>query len=265
MRALVFSATQRIQLENVDDPVCGSNEVLIQVSNCGICGSDIHGYMGLSERRTASIPLIMGHELSARILEIGSRVNGDLAVGRRVIVQPQISCGSCLACRSGQANICPKMEILGIERAGGFADFVSVPSNRIFPLPENVSDAEGTLVETLAVEVRLFRTMAQPLLRTVAVWGAGAQGLFAVQLARLSGASRIIVADIDHKRLQLAAQMGATCTVEVGKDDMLDIVLRHTDGWGAELAVDAVGTPSVRQEAAAALAPGGTLGSCWTG
>ncbi len=260
MRALVYHAPRRIRLENSDDPECGSDEILIQVSNCGICGSDIHGYLGYSERRTASIPLIMGHELSGRIMETGNRVTGELAVGQRVVVQPQISCGRCRACQSGLANICPKMQILGIERAGGFADFISVPSDRVFPLPDNVSDAQATLVETLAVQVHLFRCMTRPLLRTVAIWGAGAQGLFAVQLARLGGASQVIVTDLDEKRLQLAEEMGATCTVEVGKDDMLQTVLRLSEGWGAELAIDAVGSPAVRKEAAAALAPGGTLG-----
>ena len=259
MQALVFHGVQQLTVENVPEPALAPGEVLVQVAACGICGSDLHGYLGHSARRTRSIPLIMGHEFTGRVTALGPDVLADIVVGQRVVVQPQIYCGRCRACRAGLSNICPNMSILGIERAGAFAERVAVPANRLFALPDGLSDLDGALVETLAVEVHLFRQTAHPLLRTVVVLGAGAQGLLAVQLARLAGASQIIVTDMMPHRLRLAEQMGATAVLR-GDQDVAGGVLDLTDGWGAEFVVDAVGASATRRQGIAALAPGGTFG-----
>ncbi len=259
MKALVFHGKQNVTFEQVTAPNAGPGEVLIKVSACGICGSDLHGYLGHSARRTAHAPLIMGHEFTGTVAAIGPGSNGALGVGRRVVIQPQIACGTCRACRSGLNNICPNMAILGIERAGGFAELVSVPEDRVFALPDNITDAQAAMTETLAVEVHLFRHFVPPLARVVVVIGAGAQGLLAAQLARLSGAEQVIVADRVPERLALAAQLGATRTIQSDREDAVKIVLAGTDGWGADVVIDAVGAPSVRQQGVAMLQPGGTL------
>jgi 2-desacetyl-2-hydroxyethyl bacteriochlorophyllide A dehydrogenase len=259
MQALVFHGIHQLAVEDVPEPVLAPGEVLVQVAACGICGSDLHGYLGHSARRNRSIPLIMGHEFTGRVAALGPEATGDIAVGQRVVVQPQIYCGRCRACRAGLSNICPNMAILGIERAGAFAERVAVPANRLFPLPDGLSDRDGALVETLAVEVHLFRQTAHPLLRTVVVLGAGAQGLLAVQLARLAGASQIIATDMMPHRLRLAEQMGAT-TVLRADGDVVAGVMGLTAGWGAEFVVDAVGASATRRQGIAALAPGGTFG-----
>ena len=185
MQAIVFHGKHQLALEDVPEPKLAPGEVLVQVAACGICGSDLHGYEGHSPRRDRSVPLIMGHEFTGRVAALGSEVTGDLAVGERVVVHPQISCGRCRACRAGLTNICPNMSILGIERAGAFAEYVAVPADRLFRLPAHLSDQDGALVETLSIQVHLFQQVPRPLLRTVVVLGAGPQGLFAVQLARL--------------------------------------------------------------------------------
>src|SRR5690606_12115634 len=115
-------------------------------------------------------------------------------------------------------------------------------------------------VETLAVEVHLFHQMAPSLLRMAVILGAGAQGLLAVQLARLVGIPQIVVSDIVPQRLALAAQMGATITVQADIENVVDVVMRHTDQWGADLVIDAVGAPVTRRQAVAATAPGGAIG-----
>lgn len=245
------------------DPCPAPDEVLIRVHMCGICGSDLSGYLGHSPRRNARVPLIMGHEFSGRIVELGRdaqrRMGGALAVGDRVVVQPLIACGACPACRAGRTNICPNMDVLGIERAGAFAELVVAPVNRVFKLPPETSDLDAALVETLAVEVHVFRSMAPPLLRTVVVLGAGAQGLLAVQLAKLAGASLVIATDVVAQRLERARAMGATHTVLSTAQDVVEHVQALTDGWGAEFVVDTAGAPAARQQAIAALAPGGVL------
>jgi len=234
--------------------------VLVQVAACGVCGSEVHGYLGRSARRNAHLPLIMGHEFTGRVAAVGEWVGEQVRVGERVFVQPLITCRRCQACQSGFANVCPQMALVGIERPGAFAEFVAVPADRVFPLPDSLSDEEGALVETLAIEVHLFRRMAPPLLRSVAVLGAGAQGLFAVQLARLAGATQVMVSDVVPARLALAERLGATLTIRADQEDVVQRIRAQTDGWGVDFAIDAAGAPVTRQQGVAILQPGGTLG-----
>ena len=259
MQALVFHGTREIGLEDYPIPAALPGEGLINVAACGICGSDLHGYLGHSKRRSAHIPLIMGHEFTGRIAALGEGAAATLAVGQRVVVQPQISCGHCRACRAGKANTCPNMAIIGIERHGAFAEYVTVPAHRVLAIPDALDDATASLTETLAVEVHLFRQYAPLYARTVVVLGAGAQGLFAIQLARNAGAAQIIASDLFDDRLQLAAASGATMTVRSDHDDLVERVMKMTDGWGADMVVDAVGAPITRQQGVAMLAPDGTL------
>jgi 2-desacetyl-2-hydroxyethyl bacteriochlorophyllide A dehydrogenase len=151
------------------------------------------------------------------------------------------------------------MVILGIERAGAFAPYVTVPVDRVFRLPAGLDDLTGALAETLAVEVHLFRNLSAPLLRTVVVLGAGAQGLLAVRLARLAGAAQVIVSDVMPHRLELAQQMGATTIIHANHEDVPARVMALSENWGAELVVDTAGVPITRQQGLASLAPGGTL------
>lgn len=260
MKALVFRGERQIAVEEVCDLLPGRGEVLIDVAYCGICGSDLHGYLGHSARRNRSIPLVMGHEFSGRIAALGEGVEGRLTVGQRVAVQPASGCGVCPACRSGRAHVCPTMSIVGIERAGAFAPTVVVPADRVFALPDTLSDQVATLAETLAVEVHLFRDMAPALPRTILVLGAGAQGLLAVQLARLMNAPEIIVSDVVPARLALAERLGATRTLHAREQDLPAEIKALTGGWGVEFAIETTGAPAARLQGLAALAPGATFG-----
>ena len=259
MQALIFHGARQLAIENVPEPQPGPGEVLIRVNACGICGSDLSGYVGHSPRRNAHIPLIMGHEFTGRVVAAGSDAQTELVPGDQVVVQPLIPCGHCPACRAGQTNICPNMAVLGIERAGAFANVIAVPADRVFKLPDGMNELDATLTETLAVEAHVFRTMAPALLRAVVVLGAGPQGLLAAQLAKLAGASTVIVTDLVAHRLDMALSMGATHVVQSGTEDVVERVKALTGGWGAEFIVDTAGAPATRQQGVAALAPGGTL------
>jgi 2-desacetyl-2-hydroxyethyl bacteriochlorophyllide A dehydrogenase len=260
MKALVFRGTKQIAVEEVAEAKPQPDEVLIEVAYCGICGSDLHGYLGHSARRSKNVPLVMGHEFSGRVAASGEDVRGQFTPGQRVTVHPQIGCGSCPACRSGRKNLCPNMTIVGIERAGAFAPYVAVPADRVFPLPDTLSDQAATLAETLAVEVHLFRQMVPSLVRSVLVLGAGAQGLLAVQLARLANIPEILVSDVVPARLKLAERLGATAAVNARETDVSALVKERTGGWGVELAVETTGAPPARLQGLAALAPGATFG-----
>jgi 2-desacetyl-2-hydroxyethyl bacteriochlorophyllide A dehydrogenase len=258
MDALVYRGARRVAMESVAEPTPGPGEVMIVVAHCGICGSDLHGYLGHSARRNATIPLVMGHEFSGKVVAHGAGVSQP-ALGTEVVVQPAIGCGRCPACLSGRANICPKMKIIGIERAGGFAPLVVVPADRAFVIPKGLDPRVGALTETLAVEVHAFRAFAPPLLRCVVILGAGPQGLLALQVARLSGAEQIVISDRIEARLALASKHGATRCVRADQEDLGKVVAGLTDGWGAEFILDAVGIGATRRAGLASLAPGGTL------
>lgn len=265
MQALVFNGLKELAVEDAPEPQPAQGEVLVDVEACGICGSDVHGYLGFSARRLASVPLIMGHEFTGRIAEISSDVDDatgrPLSVGDRVVVQPQIACGHCRACRAGYRHICPEMLLLGIEQPGGFAQRVAVPANRLFPMPDNLSELDGTVVEALAVQVHLFRQTPLTLSRNVVILGAGAQGLLALQLARLTGAEQVTVTDVVPQRLALAERLGASATIQADQEDVVARVMEMTDGWGVEFVVDCVGIPATQQEGVAMLAPRGTFGA----
>lgn len=259
MQALVFRGVKQIEVEEVPEPKVGSDEVLIQVAYCGICGSDLHGYLGHSARRNRSIPLVMGHEFSGRVVAWGAEAAGRFAEGQRVTVQPSIGCRVCPACRSGRDWLCPNIRIIGIEQAGGFAPLVTAPAHRVFTLPDELSDEDAALTETLAVEVHLFRQSAPSLIRSLLILGAGAQGLLALQLARLSGVPEIIVTDVVPARLRLAESMGATHVLNAKKQDVVAEVKARTGGWGVEFAIETAGLPVSRQQGVQSLAPGGSL------
>jgi len=259
MEALVFRDVCDLAVADVPRPRPLPQEVVVDVSLAGICGSDIHGYVGHSERRTNNTPLIMGHEIVGRVSATGSAVTNHFAIGERVVVQPMIACGTCATCRAGHTNVCPNMEILGIERSGGFASSVAVPADRLFAVPDSLPDEAAVMVEPLAIEVRLFRQLAGSLVRSVVILGAGAQGILAIQLARMMGISRIIASDTVQARLDMAMRLGATNAIHALEEDVPAVIRRLTGGEGVEVAIETAGASAARQDGLHALSRGGTF------
>ncbi|HEV2474086.1 MAG TPA: zinc-binding dehydrogenase, partial [Chthonomonadales bacterium] len=149
--------------------------------------------------------------------------------------------------------------LIGIERQGGFAPLVAVPANRLFPLADHIDDAVAAFAETLAVEVHLFRTQIPPLARNLLILGAGAQGLLALQLARMLNIADILVSDVEPERLRIAHELGATVTIDAREKDPVAIAKERTEGWGLEVAIDTSGSPAARIHGAQSLAPAGLL------
>ncbi|MDE2125292.1 MAG: alcohol dehydrogenase catalytic domain-containing protein [Armatimonadetes bacterium] len=259
MKALVFRGERQLAVEEAPEPRPAAGEALIEVSCCGICGSDLSGYLGHSARRNRSVPLIMGHEVCGTVRDITPGAGDAVAIGDRVALQPVIACGTCPACRRGSPHLCPSMSLIGIERHGGFAPLLAAPVNRLFPIPDSLPDSAAALCETLAVEVHLFREFAPPLLRCTVVLGCGPQGLLAIQLARLAGANPIVAVDIAPYRLETARKMGAAFTVDARSDSVNGQVMALTDGWGSEFVVETSGASAMRAGAPGLVAPGGTL------
>ncbi len=255
MKSLVFGGPHDVRFGEWEEPSILPGQVLIKVAACGICGTDLHVYKGLPA--AWPVPGIRGHEFAGTVLASADDVEG-FQDGDRVVVQPLVYCGQCRFCRAGQTNLCANMYLIGGEQPGGFAEQVAVPASSLFKVPENLSLKQAALVETLATSVHAFEQNQSGILRSVAVLGAGAQGLFAVQLARLAGAKLIAVSETVPHRLAVAQQLGATNAINAGQEDVVEAILALTDGEGVDLVIEAAGKVATRQGATQLLRPGGT-------
>src|SRR3954449_462296 len=221
MQALVLTDYRKLELQDVDRPNIGPNDVLVRVAACGICGSDVHGYDGSSGRRVP--PIIMGHEAAGTISEVGSAVD-RVQVGDRVTFDSTISCGCCEACRRGAVNLCVDRRVLGVScgdyrQNGAFADIVAVPQNILYPLPPNMPFEHAAFIEPVSVAVHAVDRLAiQPGERAVVV-GSGMIGLLVIQALRAAGCRQVIAVDIDPGRLKLAKQVGAAEAVDSKRAD----------------------------------------------
>jgi L-iditol 2-dehydrogenase len=211
MKALVLEEYGRLAMTEMDVPAVGADDVLVRVRACGICGSDIHGYTGVTGRRIP--PLVMGHEAAGVIERIGARVAG-FAPGDRVTFDSTVYCGRCDFCRRGDVNLCDARMVLGVScadyrRHGAFAEFVTVPARILYRLPATLPFEHAAMVEALAVAVHAVERRRPAADDRVAVIGCGMIGLLTIQVLRAHGIRSIVGADLDAGRQALAAQVGA--------------------------------------------------------
>jgi len=255
MKSLISRGPRQVEFGEWEEPSLLPGQVLIEVAACGICGTDLHVYKGMPA--AWPVPGVRGHEFAGTVIAWADDVEGFRA-GDRVVVQPLVYCGRCRFCRSGQTNLCANLYLIGGEQPGGFAERVAVPASSLFKVPENLSLQQAALVETLATSVHAFEQNLSGILRSVAVLGAGAQGLFAIQLARLAGAKLVAVSETVPHRLAMALKLGATHAINAGQENVVEAVLDLTDGEGVDLAIEAAGKALTRQNATQLLRPGGT-------
>ena len=247
-------------LEERPDPVANSGEVVVAVRASGICGSDVHGFVGATGRRR--IGVVMGHEATGDVIEVGPDVAGA-RVGDRVVLRSILPCGVCDRCRHGQPNICLDRRGLGMHLEGANAERVVVPEALLVPLPDSLGYEEGSLVEPLAVAMHAVSITAFGARDDVVIVGAGPIGLLTLLAARLRGARTIIVTDRDAHRLDVARRLGADIAINVAEIDAVAAVMEATRGRGADAVLEAVGIgPTVAQSLAVAR-PGGQV--TWVG
>ncbi|MCC7163092.1 MAG: alcohol dehydrogenase catalytic domain-containing protein [Anaerolineae bacterium] len=256
MHSLIFHGTRRVEYGEWQDPQLASGQVLIQVAACGICGTDMHVYHGMPA--SWPVPGVRGHEFSGTVLAWADDVTG-FQQGDRIVVQPLIYCGHCPSCRAGLTNLCSNVQLVGGERPGGFAERAVVPANRVFKIPDSLDLQAAALTEPLATSVHALQANVTGLLRRVAILGAGPQGLFAIQLARLGGAQIIVASDVIASRLELARHLGATHTFDARSSDLAQSVLSLTDQEGVDLVIDAAGKSVTRTLAIQIVRSGGTV------
>jgi threonine dehydrogenase-like Zn-dependent dehydrogenase len=230
VRALVFTAPSVVELQDVDEPVARDGEVIVDVRGSGICGSELHGFRSLGFRKP---PLVMGHEI----------VGVDPA-GRRVAVNPLLSCGHCDLCERRLPQVCRERGLLGVHRPGGFAERVAVPADALHVLPDAVDWQAAAMVEPLANALHALRRVPEVRGARVGVIGAGAIGLLCLLVARRLGAGHVTVVDPTEGRLGTATRLGADATGPALAEEY-DVV------------VDAVGLPATRADSVLRVRPGG--------
>ncbi|MEM9953507.1 MAG: zinc-dependent alcohol dehydrogenase family protein [Chloroflexota bacterium] len=251
MKAVVFPTAEQIEIQTVPDPSCGDEEVVVQVTSSGICGTDLHIYKG---EYFSEFPLIPGHEFHGTVAEVGKKVT-QYKVGDRVTVDPNLYCGKCSRCRNEQSNQCLNLSTVGVSRSGGFAEYVTVPERACYPVPDSLTDKQGAFIEPLACVVYALRQMRVNPADRVLIVGAGPMGLLLIQALRHAGGSLIAVTEKQPDRLKLAKDMGANVAIQAGSDQ--DGELKEIAPEGFDIVIDATGVPAVIQKSFDYLKPRG--------
>ena len=188
MKSLVWRGPEEMAVEERPEPEASHGSVVIRVGAAGICGSEVEGYLGRMGNRAP--PLVMGHEFSGTVVETGERVPEGWT-GKRVTVNPLLSCDECRMCRLGMENLCPKRALIGIQRPGGFAEYVAVPESTLTEVPEGVDSCSAALAEPLANGAHVARLgLSGGMVEDALVIGGGTIGLMCLQALRLSGVPR---------------------------------------------------------------------------
>jgi len=266
MRAAGFFGLRDVRLIDVPHPgPPAPGEVLIQVATVGICGSDHHYYKeGAIGGAIVDEGMIMGHEFSGWIAEIGSGVK-HLQVGQLVAVEPAIPCGTCELCKRGHPNICPNVLFCGSpNHVGAMADYIRMPAENCFPLPDDMTPVEGAMLEPLGVAIHSVDLAHLKVGETVAVLGAGPIGLFTAAVARLAGAGAIYMTEPVAARRDFALEYAADAVFDpssedASTEDVVDAILQATAGRGVDVAFEAAGASETPDQAAKVTAPGGKV------
>jgi len=266
MRAAGFFGLRDVRLMDVPHPgPPARGEVLVKVAAVGICGSDHHYYSeGAIGGAIVDEGMVMGHEFSGWIAEIGSGVE-HLRVGQLVAVEPAISCGTCEFCRKGHPNICPNVLFCGSpNHVGAMADYIRMPAENCFPLPEDMTPAEGAMLEPLGVAIHSVDLAHLKVGETVAVLGAGPIGLFTAAVARLAGAGAVYMTEPVAYRRDFALEYAADAVFDPSAEDassadVVDGILQATAGRGVDVAFEAAGASETPDQAARVTTPGGRV------
>ncbi|MEM7194298.1 MAG: alcohol dehydrogenase catalytic domain-containing protein [Pseudomonadota bacterium] len=247
MKALVYTANQEMTFREESEPTVEPGDALIEVHTVGICGSDMHAYLGHDPRRVP--PLILGHEAVGTVLSGTDK-------GRRVALNPLITCGSCNNCLGGQQNLCARRDLIGMYRAGAFAERVSLPERNLIPVPDDMKNAHASLTEPGATGLHSIGLAERALLRPISearvlVIGGGAVGLLTALLLKDKGVVSLEIAETNPlRRKTVADHTGIT---------VFDPIDKPAAENGYDLVFDAVGSARTREAAVFSAKPGSAV------
>lgn len=252
MQAAYWTGTEAITIRQVAVPAANS-EVRIKVAYGGICGTDMMIYLGKHPRARA--PLIMCHEFSGIIDQDAS---SQFAPGTPVVVNPLLMCGECYACRNGLPHVCARLGLVGIDRDGGFAEYVVVPANTVQPIPATLPLIEAALIEPLAVAVHAVRVSDLAVGDETVILGAGPIGLMTAQVARLAGARRVWVSERSPRRIQIARDLGFA-VLDSSQVDVVQELLAATANTGFPVVFETAGVQATISDTCRLARPGGQI------
>jgi threonine 3-dehydrogenase len=246
-----------LTVKSVPQPTPGPGEVLIAVRHAGVCGTDLHiaEWDPWAQGRIKP-PLVVGHEFAGEIQGLGEGVTG-LRVGQLVTAEGHIVCGHCLQCRTGNSHICQNTRIIGVDRDGAFAEFITMPTTNVLTL-SGIPTEIGAIMDPIGNAFHTVLTAEIPG-STVFIVGCGPIGCFAVGIARAAGATRVIASDVNPKRLALAERMGAHVVINAAREDVVATVRAETGNEGADVVCEMSGVPSALHQAFASVRLGGRV------
>jgi (R,R)-butanediol dehydrogenase/meso-butanediol dehydrogenase/diacetyl reductase len=245
VRAAVIGDDAAIDVDQVADPTPEPGQLIVRVTACGICGSD------LKARPAMPLGTIMGHEFCGEVVAVGAGVSAPWREGARAAVLPVMSCGDCPWCRAGEVAHCAVARLIGLGGSpGGFAEFVAVSADLSFALPRSLPEAHGALVEPFAVGLHTARVAGITSGDSVLILGAGPVGLTTAQWAGVLGAKEVVVSDPTAYRRELSARFGATRVIDPSNDEL---------GQGFDVVIDCVGKPGLLDKCVAAAVTKGRV------
>lgn len=262
MKALVMESYKQLTFKDVPEPkLKSSHDMLVRVKAVSICGSDVHGFDGSTGRRRP--PVIMGHEASGEIVEIGSAVT-DFSVGDRVTFDSTIYCGSCRFCRTGDMNLCDNRRVLGVScdeysQDGAFAEYVVVPDRIAVPIPEGLSFVEAAMTEPAGVAAHAAHITPIGMNDSMAVVGTGLIGLLLVQVLKATTSGIVIALDTDAQRREAAIRFGADVAFDPADSELQQKIANTIGPGGVDRVFEAVGATAPIKTAISIVRKGGTV------
>ncbi len=259
MKALVKSkAEPGLWIEDIPEPEVGSNDVLIKVDRTGICGTDLHIYNWDEwAQKTIPVPMAVGHEFVGEIVEVGANVTG-FKVGETVSGEGHVVCGFCRNCLAGRRHLCADTQGVGVNRAGAFAEFISLPMTNVWhqessidPDVQSIFDPFGNAAHTALS----FKVLGEDVLIT----GAGPIGIMAAAIVKHAGARHVVITDVNPYRLALAEKMGVTRAVDVSKERVADVQKQLGMHEGFDVGLEMSGNPAALKEMIANMCHGGKI------
>lgn len=254
MEAYVMNEERKLELREVPEPIANENNAIVRVKFSSICGTDFRTFM--KGAPSINPPRVLGHEFVGEIVHAGAFAKSfDLQEGQVVTVAPAIGCGECWPCKSGHPNMCDHLETLGYQYDGSFAEFVEIPKKAIamgnvIPLPAGVSELSATLSEPAACALNAQSYLNVQPDDYVVIYGSGYIGCIHAELAKIAGASKIIMVEIAKERAEIAKKMiPGIITINPNEENTVEEVMRITGGRGANVVITALSVPSVHTEA----------------
>jgi 2-desacetyl-2-hydroxyethyl bacteriochlorophyllide A dehydrogenase len=252
MHTIVLEAPESLRLEERPEPTAGGEDVVVRIRATGICGTDVSIFSG---KVPVDYPLVLGHEMVGTLED----PTPELAPGTRVVVDPNVFCGTCYQCLKGQENVCARAELMGRDRDGALSDLLAVPAHNIYPIPEEIDDRNAPLLQVLTTCLHAQRQTQLFPQDSVVVLGLGVSGLLHLQLARARGAHPIIGITRSESKRSLAARLGADLVIDPSDPALKEQVAEATQGQGPDLVVECVGKTETLAQAIDLVRVGGRI------